>query len=768
MQAILFRSATVLFCLLAVAGCSSKKEEPPEQGVDQCVDGKDNDADGYTDCDDSECAVLQICQPPGTATENTAALCQDGVDNDGDGTVDCADTGCEPLLFCHVLPDGGTPPGLEETVASCTDMVDNDGDGTTDCADTGCKALLLCAQPGTCQCDDGFSCTIDTCNPQSGACIHAVRPDYCLINGNCWPDGSKNGGTCEVCNAVANNKDWTPIVGGCTIAGTCYQKGERNNNGCMFCDPTRSATDWTQDSNPACTVGGFCFAAGETDSSGCQVCDPNKSKTALSPVTTGCSISNLCYPETTKHPSLSCSSVTCNTSVSTSAWTVAGNECLIGGSCYEAGDKSPNGCNECIPSQSKTSWTPASSACTISGSCYANFDPHPSPTCTSVFCNASVSTNSWTVGGNECLISGVCRQVGDKTNSGCQMCDPAQSKTAWSQVTSGCNISGSCYPDGFAHPSASCHTVTCNQAASTSAWTVNGNECLIGGTCYAAGDRDQTGCFECNPASSKTQWSPYAGACYIGGTCYQDGANHPSSSCAPGSVLCDTAASNTAWTVAGNVCLIGGQCYPSGAADPSGCNLCQPSSTKTAWTSRGACATHLFSALNEGHNGSLGGIPGANALCAAQAADAGYPGTWLAFLSSSTQDVKNLITDAGLLPDGGPIPVTNTFGGTMYNSWAQVFTQPQWNNTATYVYSFNGTNVRSGFAFPDWSLGRGWHGSTDGGTNQGNNCSDWASSSSLVSGAGGDWDTNRQMFNNGLATCNATLAVGCVLVDPVP
>jgi hypothetical protein len=57
--------------------------------VEVCGDGRDNDCDGLTDCDDPNCAAAPRCTPP---TE----LCGDCKDNDGDGLIDYEDPDC-----CH-------------------------------------------------------------------------------------------------------------------------------------------------------------------------------------------------------------------------------------------------------------------------------------------------------------------------------------------------------------------------------------------------------------------------------------------------------------------------------------------------------------------------------------------------------------------------------------------------------------------------------------------------------------------------------------------
>lgn len=75
---------------------------------DICRDGFDNNADGFTDCDDRACCAqrddcpvesycgLEVFRGP----ENTEAACSDGISNDGDAYVDCEDFDCCGIAGC--------------------------------------------------------------------------------------------------------------------------------------------------------------------------------------------------------------------------------------------------------------------------------------------------------------------------------------------------------------------------------------------------------------------------------------------------------------------------------------------------------------------------------------------------------------------------------------------------------------------------------------------------------------------------------------------
>jgi cysteine-rich repeat protein len=59
---------------------------PIGSGVEECTNAIDDDLDGLTDCDDSDCSTYPAC--------TGVFVCADGLDNDGDGFIDLQDVGC--------------------------------------------------------------------------------------------------------------------------------------------------------------------------------------------------------------------------------------------------------------------------------------------------------------------------------------------------------------------------------------------------------------------------------------------------------------------------------------------------------------------------------------------------------------------------------------------------------------------------------------------------------------------------------------------------
>jgi hypothetical protein len=125
-----------------------------------CDDGMDNDGDGAADCDDASCQWIGPC-----ADE----ICGDGVDNDENGAADCDDEECVGLEACLSTTDeyGVTRP-------ACADQLDNDGNGLADCSDPSCAARENCAGYDGCwdyvdNDGDGLTdCSDPDCGPDCG------------------------------------------------------------------------------------------------------------------------------------------------------------------------------------------------------------------------------------------------------------------------------------------------------------------------------------------------------------------------------------------------------------------------------------------------------------------------------------------------------------------------------------------------------------------------------------------------------------------------
>ncbi len=248
--------------------------------------------------------------------------------------------------------------------------------------------------------------------------------------------------------------------------------------------------------------------------------------------------------------------------------------------------------------------------------------------------------------GSGCVVGGISYPAGGANPANaCQLCDPSQSTTAWSNsvpgtacgtgavctsgtCAAGCFIQGTFYPENAANPTNGCQL--CVPGATTSQWTScpgggicqNGScsvGCTIAGTTVSAGAKNpQDACQSCDPSQSTTSWTSAqdgtscgageicsagscASGCFVGGSFYASGATNPSNGCE----LCQPAQSTTGWSpqsgaaqsgacAAGQICqngscqtgcFIGGSFYSSLAPNPSNsCEICQPSSSTTAFS----------------------------------------------------------------------------------------------------------------------------------------------------------------------------------------
>lgn len=223
----------------------------------------------------------------------------------------------------------------------------------------------------------------------------------------------------------------------------------------------------------------------------------------------------------------------------------------------------------------------------------------------------------------------------------------------------------------------------------------------------------------------------------------------------------------TGLTCTSAVCCQSGQSVCAGACtttatDPNNCGGCGVKcGATTPFCTSGACTKGIMLVgLNEGHTGNLGGVTGANALCAQQATAAGITGTWKAFLSTSTQAAKDLFTGVN-----AALPVVNRNGGLLYTSWTSVFTSPTWPGIPL-LYSFNNTLIDENSAIiPTWTDADGWTGTLANGTASPNTCQNWTSALTADLGIAGELDF-KQLLVQESHTCDYTAAVLCVALKP--
>ncbi len=110
---------------LATGACSALTDFSEDAPRENCVNGTDDDGDGFIDCDDQDCQDEAVCRG--------GEICDNFIDDDGDLLIDCEDPDCATHQACNV--------GAE---TECGNGIDDDGDGFTDCADQDCLVSPEC------------------------------------------------------------------------------------------------------------------------------------------------------------------------------------------------------------------------------------------------------------------------------------------------------------------------------------------------------------------------------------------------------------------------------------------------------------------------------------------------------------------------------------------------------------------------------------------------------------------------------------------------
>ena len=66
----------------------------------------------------------------------------------------------------------------------------------------------------TCTCEDELACTLDICL-NDGSCGIIISGDSCLINGSCWPNGTRDpANACQSCDSSDDQIGWSSVIAG--------------------------------------------------------------------------------------------------------------------------------------------------------------------------------------------------------------------------------------------------------------------------------------------------------------------------------------------------------------------------------------------------------------------------------------------------------------------------------------------------------------------------------------------------------------------------
>ncbi|XP_037050448.1 collagen alpha-1(XV) chain-like isoform X3 [Bradysia coprophila] len=162
-----------------------------------------------------------------------------------------------------------------------------------------------------------------------------------------------------------------------------------------------------------------------------------------------------------------------------------------------------------------------------------------------------------------------------------------------------------------------------------------------------------------------------------------------------------------------------------------------------------------MAALNEPYSGDLQGIRGADFACYRQARRAGLLGTFKAFLSARVQNLDSIVRT-----NDRDLPVVNTKGDVLFNSWKGVFNgQGGLFSQAPRIYSFSGKNILNDNTWPQKLV---WHGSRANGERAMDTyCDAWHSASTDKVGLASSLMGNK-LLDQERYSCDNRFAVLCI------
>jgi len=146
------------------------------------------------------------------------------------------------------------------------------------------------------------------------------------------------------------------------------------------------------------------------------------------------------------------------------------------------------------------------------------------------------------------------------------------------------------------------------------------------------------------------------------------------------------------------------------------------------------------------HNGDLGGLVGADAICQARAVAAGFPGTYFAWLSDSTgSPLTRFVQSPGPYTLGDGITVVANNWDDLIDGELNAFINVDETGGKVFDNVWTNTNADGTVRF------------------SGNSCNDWSSSSSLTSGAKGNSGFDNAVWTKGSTNrfCDVNLRLYC-------
>lgn len=240
--------------------------------------------DGEPCDDESDCTVNDICIEGQCLGDRIPEDCENGLDDDCDGFTDGDDSDC------------GSPVTIEDI---CDDNEDNDGDTLTDCLDPDCDGLVCMDEGNPCTddicslsfcdhfsndlntCSDGNPCTDDACS--FGDCIGTNNDSNpCDDDNDCTMEDFCQLGICQGNPVVCNDDNVCTndicITGACSFIPLDGNPCASDNNACTddlcnagICEHINNNTNICTD-DLACTSGDHCSAGLCTGTPGVENC----------------------------------------------------------------------------------------------------------------------------------------------------------------------------------------------------------------------------------------------------------------------------------------------------------------------------------------------------------------------------------------------------------------------------------------------------------------------------------------------------------------
>ncbi len=159
-----------------------------------------------TSCDDGNACTSDSCDPGSGVCSYSAMGCDDG--------NACTSDSCANPGGCAWLPIDGT----------CTD---NNLCTTGDVCTAG-----FCTIGGQVNCDDGSVCTIDSCDPATGACNHLAQGASCSDNNACTDGDNCVAGSCQPGSLVDCNDDNACTTDSCDATLGCSNTAIPDGSAC--------------------------------------------------------------------------------------------------------------------------------------------------------------------------------------------------------------------------------------------------------------------------------------------------------------------------------------------------------------------------------------------------------------------------------------------------------------------------------------------------------------------------------------------------------